>query len=366
MKIAFLGDLALFGRFCLKQNRDVFIYLENVAEYLKQHNLVVANLEAPFSEDARAYGAKSAHIRSAPENIDILKYLGITHVSLANNHMGDFGLEGFAGTKNLLEKSGIVHFGTGGNQVKIDGADARVALMGYCAYNTNPLLTTDHFKEGVNVLDVKHVIDDMDANTLEGYVNIISVHSGQEHVPMPSQEDVRFARGLARRSPYVYFGHHPHVIQGVEEWLGSTIFYSLGNFLFDDIYTPRNGTKPLITLSEANKTGLIATVEILGNRITDWSFIPLYLGRERLLIEDEVSNFDMQEINAHLADVYGVEYSNKRALCISEYLLGRKAKRNLSWYLRRLNLNSVGMILNARRNNYLQKIHFKSQLGFLD
>ena len=72
---------------------------------------------------------------------------------------------------------------------------------------------------------------------------------------MPSSDDVKFARHLANQFNYVYYGHHPHVIQGFERVNKSTIFYSLGNFIFDDVYTSKDKEKPLIALSESNKTG---------------------------------------------------------------------------------------------------------------
>lgn len=366
MRIALLGDIALFGRFCRKRNRDVLTYIDRIADYLQEHDVIVANLETPFAEGFPPRGSKSAHIRSSPENIEILKHLGITHVSLANNHMGDYGLSGFRLTRKLLEKANIDYFGIGRKICRIDDGNCKVALLGYCSYNSNPLLTSDTFSGGVNTLDVKRVLTDVETNRSEGYFNILSIHSGEEHVPMPSQEDIRFARGLAKRGKYVYYGHHPHVIQGIEEYLGSLIFYSLGNFLFDDVYSKFDRDNPLIKLSDANKTGLIASLQLSENQVTDWQITPLYLGNEKMLIGNEVINFSMKAINAHLVDAEGDGYTSRRLRAISEYLSKRKAQRNLTWYLRRLDMSSFGIILNSRKNKFLQNKHFSTKLKYLD
>ena len=93
MKIALLGDIAFFGRFSIENNKDVYQYFEKVSEYLSSFDYVIGNLETPMCNIERPVGAKSAHIKSSPENANLLKYLGICAVNLANNHIFDFGRE---------------------------------------------------------------------------------------------------------------------------------------------------------------------------------------------------------------------------------------------------------------------------------
>jgi poly-gamma-glutamate synthesis protein (capsule biosynthesis protein) len=182
---------------------------------------------------------------------------------------------------------------------------------------------------------------------------------------MPSSEDVRFARDLADAVDYIYYGHHPHVVQGHERISGSAVFYSLGNFVFDDVYTPRDLKKPLITLSEANKTGGIGTVEILDGKIVDTGVTPIYMGDDQMLIGDLVPEFDIAAYNAHLVNVGTPEYEKKRASQIRTYIDGRRELRDLNWYIRRLNLNSVGIVLNAHKNARLYRKRFTSKLPLM-
>jgi poly-gamma-glutamate synthesis protein (capsule biosynthesis protein) len=179
---------------------------------------------------------------------------------------------------------------------------------------------------------------------------------------MPSSDDVLFARGLADLVDYVYYGHHPHVVQGHERVAGSAIFYSLGNFVFDDVYTPRDPDKPLITLSKANKTGAIGTVEISNGQIVDMSVMPTYLGAAEMLIGDAVPGFDMAAYDKYLTNAGAQEYEQKRNADIRAFIDSRRELRNFKWYLRRLNLNSVGIILKARKNSRLYQKFFASKL----
>lgn len=348
MKIAMLGDIAMYGRYCITKNPSVIKEFEAVSSFLSEHDVVIGNLETPFADSEPAVGYKSAHIKSDPGNIDLLKSLGVTHVNMANNHIGDYGSGSYIKTIELLESANIGWFGTEGRQVRID-RDEKIALLGYCSYNTNPSRLSLSSGEALNLLEVDTVLGAMEGSRAAGYFPILSVHSGQEHVHMPSPHDIAFARGLAREFNYVYYGHHPHVIQGAEFFGNSPIFYSLGNFIFDDVYTPRDHDKPLIAMSEENKTGIIASVEIKNGRVVDWRVTPIYLG-ERILLGDEVVGFNLKKYSRALEQPFSKKYEEQRTGIIKEYIDSRRRMRDLRWYLNRLNINSIGIMVAARLN----------------
>ncbi len=366
MKIALLGDIAPFGRYCLTRTEDLLEQFSSVRNYLSQFDLVVGNLETPFAMTEKPIGGKSATIKADPVNVALLSALGINHVTLANNHIGDFGQRAYERTKACLDEVGIGWFGTEGKQIKLKQRGEKIALLGYCSYNTNPSPIPVQTGTGLNYLELEKVCRALENNAAEGYLNILAVHSGQEHVHMPSSDDVVFARGLAHKHDYVYYGHHPHVIQGHETIGGSAIFYSLGNFVFDDVYTPRDPRKPLIRLSEANKTGAIGVVEICDGRIVGSSVTPIYMAPERILIGDEVPGFDINVFNEYLADAGTPEYDARRSSIIAEFIHNRRQLRDLTWYLRRLNFNSVGIMFKARRNASLYRAAFASKLKYLE
>jgi poly-gamma-glutamate synthesis protein (capsule biosynthesis protein) len=356
MKIALLGDTALFGRFDLEQNPKAMNELGAVKDVLSAHDTIIANLETPFGIDFKPLSGKSAHLCSPELNVEILKYLGITHVSLANNHIGDFGGSGIENTIEVLEKNGIDWFGYNGKQSYYFEKQTRskIALMGYCAHNTNPLMVGKTQNNRIHSLDIDVLLKDMRQNQNNGYLNILSLHSGQEHIPMPSQTDVKLARGLAANFNYIYYGHHPHVIQGMEEANGSPIFYSLGNFLFDDVYTAHSKTSPLVKLSKENKKGLIVSIEVIGQEIVSWKTIPTYIGDKSITVDNhgDASNFETK--NAYLRNVETESYTVMREAVIQNFFASRKKVRDIKWYIKRLNFNSIMMLLRAKNNKKLQ------------
>ena len=362
MKIALLGDIAFFGRFCLNNNSDLYNQLSNLRLYLSRFDLVIGNLETPFVENQTPIRGKSAVIKADSLNIDLLAWLGITHVTLANNHMGDFGKSGYQFTTHLLDKVGIGWFGVEDKQLRIEIKGEKLALHGYCSHNTNPSPIGSRKEKGLNYLDPESVLQNIEENRRDGYFNIIAVHSGVEHVHMPSSDDVFFARGLAKNGSYIYYGHHPHVIQAHERVGNSEIFYSLGNCLFDDVYTPKDTEAPLIKLSEANKTGAIATLELQSGEIISAGLTPIYLGDDNVLVGEQVVNDNITFINS-LVDTAGTEkYDSKRAAAIGAYIENRKKLRNLRWYVSRLNWSSVLMIFNVRRNAKRYSSEFLAKL----
>lgn len=363
MKIALLGDVAPFGRYCLHRNPEALAQFDGVSRLLRNHDVVIGNLETPFAEGEPAVGSKSAHIHSHPDNVRLLQYLGITHVTLGNNHIADYGVGGYERTKSILAQAGISWFGAENRSLRIEVNGQKISLIGYCSMNTNPALIKLGNTNVPNLLDVDAVLQEMALNCRDGYFPVLSVHSGQEHVHMPSSEDVAFARALALQYDYVYYGHHPHVVQGAEKSGNSLVFYSLGNFVFDDVYTPRESGNPLIELSEANKTGVVASIEIVDGKVRDWAVTPIYLGSNRVAVGREVEGFDFGAYSEFLGAAGSETYDTKRREIIRSYVDGRRSRRNFRWYLRRLNLNSLGIIFAAKRNAKMHRQLFASKLA---
>jgi poly-gamma-glutamate synthesis protein (capsule biosynthesis protein) len=349
MKIALLGDIALFGKFSLN-NTAIHAYLSELASELKDYDYVIGNLETPLTDNVRPAGAKSAHIKASSNNITLLKFLSISHINLANNHIFDYGLDGYLSTLALLEKNEIGIFGVDGRQCFLEGITGKIALSGYCCYSTHGSeYLTEGKKHGINILNGFDVEKDLLTNADKGYFNICSVHCGQEHVNKPNHDHIRMARKLADAVPYLFYGHHPHVLQGIEIYKDSLLAYSLGNLCFDDVYTSKSKT-PLIKQSENNRSSIILALTVEGNKIKDYYPIPLFDDGERI------------SINAHPEICYRLkqyseflklplnEYVTRRSAEITKYIQDRKKNRDLNWYLKRLNFSSVRMIINARRN----------------
>ena len=347
MRVALLGDIALFG--CCSRPG----YFNTIGDYLSSFDYVVGNLETPFSLKRKTFGAKSAYIYASPESSSILKQLNLSAVNLANNHMFDYGEEGYELTKKILAESGIEWFGTEGKELKVELDNNRIAFAGFCCYTTNPILCVKYGDYGVNAYNINKAREILQGFLLEGYLPIFSVHAGIEHVNYPSLEHILAARSLSTVGEFIYYGHHPHVIQGVEVFNGSLISHSLGNFCFDNIYTKASGNKPLIELSDNNRTGMILELTIESNAIVNWEERVIHIGEDSIsLLKDSGLlsdyNVELQTCGNHME-----QYNIMRNKIITEREDGRQAMRNLSWYVKRLKPRYLNMLLNSRRNRLL-------------
>lgn len=365
MKIAFLGDIALFGFFCVNKNYKVRDNLKGISQYLSGVDLVVGNLESPFSEKKKTWGAKSAYLCSDVENIELLKRLHIDIVNLANNHMFDYGKEGYETTKRVLDQAGIKYFGTEGKTVDFTKDGNKLRFSGYCCYSTNPLnLAKKQGGYGVNKYNVADVKTAMKQASDEGFLNIVAAHVGLEHVNFPSLDHVRTARQLADVCPYIYYGHHPHVIQGVEEYKGSLVAHSLGNFCFDDIYTDKNQNEPLVRLTEQNRTGMVLELTIENNKVIDWKEQLIYIGKEGKinLMKDDDGILD--SYNVAIRDCENnPDYESERRRIINERIKNRKSKRDIKWVLQRLRPRYVRLMVDMRRNAKLYVENVKKYIA---
>lgn len=350
MRIALLGDMAFFGRMSVNENNRLVEYFTDVADYLKGFDYVVGNLETPFSIKKKPHGAKSAYIYADVENMQILKQLHVNAVTLANNHMFDFGKEGYETTKKVLQDNGVEWFGCEGKELHLERDGNKIVFSGFCCYTSNPLQCVPYGEYGVNAYSIPAAQRVLKNNADNGYMNIMAVHAGLEHVNFPSIEHVRAARLLAKECPYVYYGHHPHVIQGVEEYHGSLIAHSLGNFCFDDVYTEKS-SDPLVTLTENNRTGAILELEINGSKVSGWKVQGIYISKEgEMKLLHQLNDMERYNVTLESCEDVPEQFTSIRQQIISKRLNQRKSARNLSWYIKRLRPKYVQIILNAHNN----------------
>lgn len=341
MKIALIGDIALFG--CNKANCNYKKKFDTMQKYLSQFDYVIGNLETPLTSVNKPIGGKSAYIKGDLVDAEILDYLKITHVTLANNHTFDFREEGLKDTINVLNLHGIKWYGAYGKATEIVNDSCKVRLHGYCCYSTNGKGLARH----VNVLDPVNVENEIATDKLDGYLSILSMHWGQEHVHFPNYDHVLLARKLATKGDIIIHGHHPHVIQGIEREGKSIIAYSLGNFCFDDIYTNKS-KQALIELSSDNKEAMILGLEIENNQIINIEATIFSFENEKYVLAEKGNRSEEWSLFLKTEEK---EYRSRREVLLTEYLNKRKAKRDFNWYWKRMNLESVKMIWSSRKNH---------------
>lgn len=196
-------------------------------------------------------------------------------VTLANNHIMDYGEDAFISTINYLEKNDIAYFGAGNESnnynnpaiVTIDNVN--YALLGYSCRTTNAVFgnTKDN---GSALLDEKKIINDINLSKLQVDKVIVILHWGDEYIKYPKPSDVIIARNLIDAGADIIVGHHAHIIQSNEIYKGKHIFYGIGNAIFpnfsvnskyngdifEEIYTSKwseNNNRSIIISIDGNK-----------------------------------------------------------------------------------------------------------------
>lgn len=260
--LVFGGDV-MFSRFVgrqMKIDNDYGSYLENVAELFKNADMAFVNLESPLHE-VPLFQKDGAMFRADAKSLQSLTNAGIDVVSLANNHFGDGSRTGMKYTMEKVQESGLKYVGAGkdlGDAFEpyyFTSHGTRFALFAFC--DVTPSYAAEENKVGYAPLPDKYVLENdlFPEAKQHADVIIVSLHTGEEFVPHPSEKKKDKFHMLTDAGASLVVGHHPHVIQDVEEYNGGLIYYSLGNLVFDQA-------------EENTKKGMVAEVEFDGGKIS--------------------------------------------------------------------------------------------------
>lgn len=360
MKIAFVGDIALIGKYDLMKNPCAKSSLEEIAKFLKGYDYVIGNLESPLTDRTWSTIPKSMHLRSPKVNVELLKFININIVSLANNHSYDFGRKGIEDTIDILRKNGIEYFGIDNKSISINN----LTLRGFCCYSTNAVgYNSPSNKKGVNTLDYNEVIKQIEQDKESKKITLLSIHWGDEHTNYPKNDHIQFARLLSEKNKIILSGHHPHVVQGIENVNNSIIAYSQGNFCFDDCEAI-TGTGLKLIQNEENKESFILEINILNNKIDSYQTIGIKEIDTRIVFNP--IDTKLTKISEELTNILDLNiYQEKRILQYSDpqFRIKKFGKKNFKWYIKRLNYYAIGAYIlgkiNRQKYNRLFSSHIK-------
>lgn len=220
--------------------------LAAVTDTLSSADIAFVNLESPLSNSGARIPGKGIWFRSDPCFGEKLATAGIDVVSLANNHILDYGESAFSDTVDVLRANGIAGCGGGADMwearrpVLLRKNGITFAFLGYSEFAeiywsvTHPVrFLAGVNKPGVAPANAAMVSEDVArAKRIADHV-VVSFHWGDEYVHMPADRQVSLAHTAIDAGASLAIGHHPHVLQPVEVYHGGIIFYSLGNFVFD-------------------------------------------------------------------------------------------------------------------------------------
>ncbi|AOH56228.1 capsular biosynthesis protein [Peribacillus muralis] len=218
--------------------------------YFADSDYVSGNYEHPaLKDDASSYKEADTAIRlnSNKSGVKAVKDAGFSVMTLANNHMMDFEEQGLLDTIDEFKRTDMNYVGAGKNtaeaKASIDYADVngvRVATLGFTDVYGKDAVPTDTQAGILNSnpdLLFEMIGKAKDAKQGNADLVVVNMHWGQEYSTSATLRQKDLAKAVIDAGADIIIGHHPHVLQSFDVYKDGIIFYSLGNFIFDQGWT---------------------------------------------------------------------------------------------------------------------------------
>ena len=269
LSITFTGDLLLDrGVRQYVEHRGIdYVFSPFVDSVFQSSDLVVANLECPATKIKQpAY--KQFIFRAEPEWLSALKAHGITHLNLANNHSVDQGRRGLADTKKNIEEAGMIPVGAGDNMQEASQPVLLASVPQKVYLLTSLQMPLENFSYLPEKTSVSHEdFDSLLVKVLQLKVTdphcyvIVSLHWGGEHTLQPVPQQCQQAHQLIDAGADALICHHTHTLQTIEQYKGRPIYYSIGNFIFDQ-QKPINTKACMVKVTITKESSHVETIPI--------------------------------------------------------------------------------------------------------
>ena len=269
MSVVLTGDILLDRgvRKAIEQHGVDHLFSDGVDSVFHAAQVVVGNLECPATE-IESPVMKRFIFRAEPVWLEALQRHGITHLNLANNHSIDQGRRGLIDTRENIVKAGMVPIGAGANMDEASEpvllADQprkvwlvpslRLALENYAYLTDKPCVSQEPMD---SLLHRVYRLRQQDSTA----VIIVSLHWGAEHKLEPVPRQRMDAHMLIHAGADVLVCHHTHTLQTIEDYQGHRIYYSVGNFIFDQ-HKPLNSKTCLVRLDITADSMRVTTIPV--------------------------------------------------------------------------------------------------------
>ncbi len=267
LNILFFGDIMLDRDVKEKiesNNGNVKYLLDSLNErnIFDNRDIICANLEGAVTPEGKHYPPQNKYDFAFPiDYLKDLKLLNFNFFNLANNHILDQGNVGLKETREHLDKIGYDYVGCP------DGVagDHSITTLRKKGYNIGMIGVSNVYRK----LDSEALKEKIKRLESSSDIVIVNVHWGEEYEHQFNKEQRSLAYSLIDSGADIIIGHHPHVIQGMEIHENRPIFYSLGNFIFDQYF------------SQDTQEGLAVELEFKGGK-AEFNLLPI-ISRESLV-----------------------------------------------------------------------------------
>jgi len=254
---------------------------------LRDADLRIVNCECALTAARKPVWKSGAVFKGLPAHVAGLTRVPFEVACLANNHVFDYGVQGFRESLDVLRRNGIRTVGAGLSlkealsPLTILVGGMRVTLLNF---SEGEDLTASRGGPGVCGWEIDRLLSLIRKSKKRGEFVIAVGHAGLEYVPFPPPYVVAAYRALAEAGADCVIGHHPHVPQGLEVRHGRLIAYSLGNFVF---YQP--------TELYYRRTGFCLRIQVRKNRLSSYELLPYRIterGLRKLGRREEIKLLD--------------------------------------------------------------------------
>ena len=194
----------------------------NVRKFFENDDFTIINLEGPLTDSSSGGANKRFSFRGPTAYTQIMTGSSVEAVTLANNHSEDFGKAGYESTTKVLKEAGITYVEKNGTAMYTTESGLKIGLYAG-AFD-------------ISTSDVKNDIAKLRNSGAE--IVICAFHWGEEGHYRPSDDQQKIAKAAIDAGADIVYGHHPHVLQKIEQYKDGYIFYSLGNFSFGGAALP--------------------------------------------------------------------------------------------------------------------------------
>jgi poly-gamma-glutamate capsule biosynthesis protein CapA/YwtB (metallophosphatase superfamily) len=213
-----------------------------VREFVRAADLAIANLENPIP-DSPDWHLSGTHFGGPPKLLGMFPYAGIDLVSLANNHILDYGSAGIEMSRKNLKAAGVPFTGAGRNASQageiayLEANGQRIAVIACVDKSSKPAAFASEHSAGGLSCRKGYVLPRIAEARANADVVIVFPHWGIEYTRYPIDQQRKLANSWISAGADVIVGSHSHVYGGLEEIDGHAVVYSMGNFIFDQYWS---------------------------------------------------------------------------------------------------------------------------------
>lgn len=323
MKIMFAGDVVIHDSTCNGRLVEPDLF-----KMMQESDIICCNLEGCIEKEGLIpINKRGATQKNGVSCLKRLKESGFNMVTLANNHIMDYGVEGLVHTIEALGAD-FYHLGAGTDTAsvyKLLKISMEDKVVGFISIAESQFRTGKEGKSGSAWMLDKNTWRLLAQAKEECDYYFVICHCGAEELEVPLPEVRDLYRSFIDKGASAVIGHHPHVIQGYEDYMGKRIFYSLGNFAFDI----ENSDIPY------NPIGLCVFIEIKED---EFSYIPIITEYKNGKVGINMNRHDLHRANLIL------ESSDTYQKCVEEYCVASFQNEFRKYYAAIVGLDISGKV----------------------